>query len=61
MKKSSQTVEFDVTSEEKAVIEGLSRKYRMSKGQLVRALLFDSGILTAQVKVSAPANRWLAE
>lgn len=48
MKKSSQTVEFDVTSEEKAVIEGLSRKYRMSSAQLVRALLFDSGILTAQ-------------
>lgn len=46
MKTTQQKIEISLTRKEQQVIDALSRQCKMSNSELVRTILFDSGILS---------------
>ena len=46
MKSTQQKIEISLTCKERAMIDALSRQCKMTCDELVRTLLFDSGILS---------------
>jgi len=51
MKAANQKIEISITNKERAIIDVLSRQYKMTNDELVRTLLFDSGILSASEEI----------